>query len=123
MSHPGYNKGDGPERPHQTLMNCHRPAPGYLSVMRTPIALPPSPNGKERAMIKRRRFKQATSLAERLMENAEQLRQQLVELPPGPERDSLVKRIRQSETASHIENWLRSPGLRPPAGLSNLADK
>jgi hypothetical protein len=74
-------------------------------------------------MIKRRRFKQATSLAERLMENAEQLRQQLVELPPGPERDSLVKRIRQSETASHIENWLRSPGLRPPAGLSNLADK
>jgi hypothetical protein len=75
-------------------------------------------------MIKRRRrFKQTTSLAERLMESVEQLRQQLAELPPGPERDKVAKRIRQSETASHIEDWLRSPGLQPPAGLSNLSNK
>ena len=74
-------------------------------------------------MTKRRRFKQTTSLTERLIENVEQLRAQLAELPPGPERDNMVKRIRQSETAAHIEDWLRSPGLQPPEGLSNLTDK
>jgi hypothetical protein len=75
------------------------------------------------AMVKRRLLKQTTSLAVRLIENVEQLRAHLAELPPGPERDKLVKRIRQSETAAHIEDWLRSPGLQPPAGLSNLIGK
>ena len=70
----------------------------------------------------RRRFKQTTSLIERLMENVEQLRQLLAELPPGPERDNVAKRIRQNETASQIENWLRSPGLKAPEGLSKLSD-
>jgi hypothetical protein len=58
-----------------------------------------------------------------LMENVEQLRQQLAELPPGPEHDKVTQRIRQSEIASKIEDWLRSPGLQPPEGLSKLADR
>jgi hypothetical protein len=34
--------------------------------------------------------------------------------PQGPERDVLVKKIRQIETASHINAWLSSPGLQLP---------
>jgi hypothetical protein len=35
-------------------------------------------------------------------------------LPHGRERDALVRKSRQSETASHINQWLSSPGLKPP---------
>lgn len=64
--------------------------------------------------MKRRRFNQTSSLAERLMENVEHLKKQLSVLPPGPAREQIVQRIRQSETASHIDDWLKSSGLRPP---------
>jgi hypothetical protein len=39
---------------------------------------------------------------------------QVAKLKPGPERDGLLKKIRQLETASHINEWLSSPGLQPP---------
>ena len=39
---------------------------------------------------------------------------QLANSPVGPERDALIKKIRQIETASHINEWLSSPGLQPP---------
>jgi len=42
------------------------------------------------------------------------LEAQLAPLKPGPEMDALKKKIRQLETASHISEWLSSPGLRPP---------
>jgi hypothetical protein len=32
----------------------------------------------------------------------------------GPERDMLIEKMRQIETASHINEWLSSPGLQPP---------
>jgi hypothetical protein len=35
-------------------------------------------------------------------------------LPHGRERDALVRKSRQLETASHINQWLSSPGLKPP---------
>jgi hypothetical protein len=35
-------------------------------------------------------------------------------LKPGPQRDGLLKKIRQLDTASHMNEWLTSPGLRPP---------
>jgi hypothetical protein len=35
-------------------------------------------------------------------------------LPPGPEKNALLTKIRQLEVASHINDWLASPGLRPP---------
>ena len=38
----------------------------------------------------------------------------LVGTPHGPERDALVKKIRQLDTASHMNDWLKSPELRPP---------
>jgi hypothetical protein len=38
----------------------------------------------------------------------------LAETPHGPNRDALIKKIRQLDTASHMSDWLQSPGLRPP---------
>lgn len=39
---------------------------------------------------------------------------QVAKLKPGPQMDSLLKKIRQLETASHVNEWLTSPGLQPP---------
>ena len=62
----------------------------------------------------RRRFKQTQSLEERLAEEAKRLRAEAKLLPPGAARDELIRRARQAETGSHMSEWLRSPGLRPP---------
>jgi len=35
-------------------------------------------------------------------------------------REQLLRRARQAETAAHIDEWLRSPGLQPPISLENL---
>jgi hypothetical protein len=35
-------------------------------------------------------------------------------LPHGKERDALVRRARQLQTASQINQWLSSPELKPP---------
>jgi hypothetical protein len=42
------------------------------------------------------------------------LEEQIATLPHGPEKDRLRKKIRQLDTAAHMSDWLRSPGLRPP---------
>ena len=42
------------------------------------------------------------------------LEAQLAQLKPGPQMDGLLKKIRQIETAMHINEWLSSPGLQPP---------
>jgi|HubBroStandDraft_5_1064220.scaffolds.fasta_scaffold1242817_1 cell division protein FtsB len=64
--------------------------------------------------MQRRRFKQTTSLNDRLATFAEQLKAQATKLRPGPQQDALLKRARQAETASHIDEWANSPGLQPP---------
>ncbi|MDE2241150.1 MAG: hypothetical protein KGK01_01550 [Bradyrhizobium sp.] len=65
-------------------------------------------------MLKRRRFKQTSSLEDRLLKDTEQLQEKAKGLPPGPARDELVRKIRRNQTASHLSEWLRSPGLQPP---------
>ncbi len=35
-------------------------------------------------------------------------------LPPGEDRDALMKKARQLDTASHINEWLSSAGLKSP---------
>jgi hypothetical protein len=42
------------------------------------------------------------------------LEAQMAELKPGPEMDALRKKIRQLDTASHMNEWLSSPGLQSP---------
>jgi hypothetical protein len=62
----------------------------------------------------RRRFKHTHSLQERLAEEAKQLRKVAETLPPGPQRDAVLRKARQDETALHVTDWLNSPGLKPP---------
>jgi hypothetical protein len=64
--------------------------------------------------MQRRRFTQTTTLEERLTEEAKRLRKQAQGTPPGIERERLVRSARQAETASHLSEWLNSPGLRAP---------
>jgi hypothetical protein len=47
-------------------------------------------------------------------ELAKTTRQQAEQLPYGKEREALMRKARQLETASHINEWLTSPGLQSP---------
>jgi hypothetical protein len=62
----------------------------------------------------RRRFVQSVSLQDRLAAFAEEARAKAVLMPPGPERDELLKKIRRVDIASHLDDWANSSGLRPP---------
>ncbi len=64
--------------------------------------------------MKRRRIKQDTPLQERLAMFSQELREKALMLPPGLEKDDLLRRARQADTASHLDDWANSPGLQPP---------
>jgi hypothetical protein len=64
--------------------------------------------------MQRRRFRQIQTLEERLGEEASRLREEAKALPPGIERDQLIRRARQAETGSHMNKWLTSTGLQSP---------
>jgi hypothetical protein len=60
-------------------------------------------------MLRRHRVKHTASLEERIAERVDEIREAL---PLGSrERERLE---RQANTANHISDWLRSPGLQPP---------
>jgi hypothetical protein len=65
-------------------------------------------------MPRRIRFKQTTSLKDRLASFAKEVRDRASQLRPGPEQDALIKKARQADTASHLDEWASSPGLQPP---------
>jgi hypothetical protein len=65
--------------------------------------------------MQRRRFTPNTiPLSERMAQEAERLRQEAKGTPPGIERERMIRRARQAETASHMDEWLKSPGLQTP---------
>jgi len=53
-------------------------------------------------------------LRDRMALHALRLREEAQALRPGSERDAMIRRARQAETASNVDDWLSSPGLRPP---------
>lgn len=65
-------------------------------------------------MERRQRFKPEVSLQDRIMAWAKEARAQAAGLPPGPERDELLKKVRQAEVAMHLDDWANSPELQPP---------
>jgi hypothetical protein len=65
-------------------------------------------------MQRRRRFKQTTSLRDRLASFAEEIREKARLMPPCREREELLKRANRADTASHLDDWANSPGLQPP---------
>lgn len=64
--------------------------------------------------MQRRRFKQISSLKDRLASFAEGARQKALRLRPGPEKDVLLKEFRRADKATRIDGWANSPGLQPP---------
>lgn len=65
-------------------------------------------------MRERRRLKHDATFEERLAEEAALFRRAAAEAKPGMERELLLKRARQAETASRVNDWVKSPGLQPP---------
>ena len=51
---------------------------------------------------------------ERLDAQKAHLEKKASQLKPGPERDDLLRRAEQIDTAKHINEWLNSSGLQPP---------
>jgi hypothetical protein len=47
-------------------------------------------------------------------ELAQAAREEAERLPYGPEREALMRKARQLETASHLNEWVTSPGLQAP---------
>ena len=67
---------------------------------------------------KRNRVKHTATFEERLANEAIKFREAAEKEPPGSKaRELLLRRARQAETASHINDWLSSPGLQPPKAL------
>jgi len=50
----------------------------------------------------------------RLAQEAQLIKELAKSLPQGRERELLSRKARQLETASHLTEWLSSPGLMPP---------
>lgn len=74
-------------------------------------------------MKRRRRFRQTTTLAHRLTEQAGRLRDRAKQLPPGTEQTTLWLKVRQAETALRIDALLSSPQSAGPGGATTLTDK
>ena len=53
------------------------------------------------------------NIEERLADEAKRLREMAGMLPPGGNRDELLEKARQVETALHVLQWLNSPGIVP----------
>jgi hypothetical protein len=53
-------------------------------------------------------------LQDRLALHALRLKEEAQSLRSGPEREAVIRRARQLETASHVNEWLSSPSLQAP---------
>ncbi len=66
--------------------------------------------------MQQRRYPKCIESFEHLLgEEAKRFRKAAEQLPQGTTAcELLLRRARQAETASHLSDWLRSPGLQPP---------
>jgi hypothetical protein len=64
--------------------------------------------------VKRNRSRGDVPFDERLQMAANKAREPAQCLPDGEERDALLKKARQAETAAHLNEWLTSPGQQSP---------
>jgi hypothetical protein len=60
-------------------------------------------------MNKRRRFKQANTLEDRLLKFAEEMTVMADKLPDGKERGALLKRVQRAHTAAQLVQDLHAP--------------
>ena len=68
----------------------------------------------------RKRVKHTATFEKRLAEEARRFKAAAEKEVPGSlARELLLKRARRVETASEVNKWLNSPGLRPPTTLDS----
>lgn len=60
------------------------------------------------------RVKDVLAAEDRFIDEAHRCEAEAQRLPPGHERDVLLKKARQGNTAAHLMDWVESPGLKPP---------
>jgi tRNA nucleotidyltransferase/poly(A) polymerase len=65
-------------------------------------------------MFKRRSLKSIISPQDLLAVEAERLRHEAAKMPAGIRQSQLLRRARQAQTASQLDEWLNSRGLRSP---------
>ena len=64
--------------------------------------------------MQRRRRSAPHTFEENIAAEKAKLEAQIAKLKPGAQMDALRKKITQLETASHMNEWLSSPGLQSP---------
>jgi hypothetical protein len=65
--------------------------------------------------MRRQRVRHTTTFEERLAAGARQFKEAAEKEPPGSTaRELLLRRARQAETASRLNDWLTSPGSHVP---------
>jgi hypothetical protein len=83
------------------------PTDPRLQTVTESVVLPPQRRGAYMASKK-------LSLEQKWHEQAESFKREAERLPYGKEREDLLRKARQLDTATHINQWLSSPGLQPP---------
>jgi hypothetical protein len=65
--------------------------------------------------MQRRRFQNTLTFPDRMTKEAERFKREAHSKPPGQEREELLTKARQAETAADIDEWISSrPGLQLP---------
>jgi hypothetical protein len=59
-------------------------------------------------------FKSPRSFEDQIASEKAHLTEQAAKLSHGPQKDRLLRKIRQLDTASHLSEWLSSPELASP---------
>jgi len=60
------------------------------------------------------RRQQTKPLLDRIASFARGVREKASQLPPGKEKDDLLRRARLADMASHLDDRANPPGLQPP---------
>jgi leucyl aminopeptidase len=58
-------------------------------------------------------LRQTSSLQDRIASFARNVREKTSQLPPGKEKDDMLRRARLADMASHPDDWANSPSLQP----------
>lgn len=69
---------------------------------------------QEQTVIRRRRIRHETSFEMRLANAARQAREAAQSLPPGLDRETLLRKAMACDTAAQINEWISSPGTALP---------
>jgi hypothetical protein len=77
------------------------------------VSRPPADEAGSKPLKRRRRVRQTVSLQDRLVQQAREDRVQARSLPPGREREELLRHARRAESASQMTEWLTFRPSKP----------